>query len=348
MRSNVTSLSKFLSVLLVITVLSIVANATFGKYFENFLFQGNTIQATNTNGSIVLRPAGSGTVDYYGKGTVMGTSTTDIVANKSFTDSVNYFTDNSDSSKKLQFELSGITASTTRTVTMPDASGEMVLKNNSQVLSNKFFLAPNVQDYLIIGGAAADREVRFYDVTTNYVAVKAANPTANYTLTYPSAAPTSNGQVQTYSTAGIASFSTITTPWVAYTPTFVGAGTVTAVSVWSRRVGDSLQIRGNFTTGTVTATVATFTLGFNGTNSSVTLDTAKLPSTNSMVGNMMPTGGTGGYEFPILAVPANTGTLSFGISNAGTNGFTAQGGTGVFSSTSIHTLNNIQVPITGW
>jgi hypothetical protein len=65
------------------------------------------------------------------------------------------------------------------------------------------------------------------------------------------------------------------TDWVTYTPTITGFGTATNVSFKSRRVGDSLEVTGVFTSGTPTAVVATITLGHNGVNSNVTADSAK-------------------------------------------------------------------------
>lgn len=74
------------------------------------------------------------------------------------------------------------------------------------------------------------------------------------------------------------------TDWVPYTPTFTGFGTVTSIEFYSRRVGDSLQISGKFIAGTPTATEARISLGFNGGNSNVTVDSSKLPSGNQIVG----------------------------------------------------------------
>lgn len=60
-------------------------------------------------------------------GAIVGTTDTQVLTNKTFTDSTTYFQDESDTTKKLQFQLSGITASTTRTLTIPDASGTISL-----------------------------------------------------------------------------------------------------------------------------------------------------------------------------------------------------------------------------
>ncbi len=53
--------------------------------------------------------------------TLVGTDTTQTLTNKSLSDSTTYFVDNVDSTKKVQFQLSGITAGQTRTITFPDS-----------------------------------------------------------------------------------------------------------------------------------------------------------------------------------------------------------------------------------
>ena len=52
--------------------------------------------------------------------TLIGRATTDTLTNKSLSDSTTYIVDNGDISKKMQFEISGVTTSTTRTITMVD------------------------------------------------------------------------------------------------------------------------------------------------------------------------------------------------------------------------------------
>ena len=51
-------------------------------------------------------------------GSIVGTSDTQTLTNKTLTDSATYFQDNTDTTKKLQLQLSGITTSTTRTLTV--------------------------------------------------------------------------------------------------------------------------------------------------------------------------------------------------------------------------------------
>ena len=75
-------------------------------------------------------------------GTVVGTTDTQILTNKTFTDSTTYFQDNGDNTKKLQFELSGITTGTTRTLTVPDANTTIVGIDATQTLTNKTLTTP--------------------------------------------------------------------------------------------------------------------------------------------------------------------------------------------------------------
>jgi len=60
-------------------------------------------------------------------GDIVGTTDTQTLTNKTFTDSSTYFQDETDNTKKLQFQLSSISTSTTRVWTVPDADGEVSL-----------------------------------------------------------------------------------------------------------------------------------------------------------------------------------------------------------------------------
>ena len=68
---------------------------------------------------------------------LVGRATTDTLTNKTFTDSTTYFQDDGDNTKKFQFQLSGITASTTRTLTVPDANTTLVGTGTTDTFTNK-------------------------------------------------------------------------------------------------------------------------------------------------------------------------------------------------------------------
>ncbi|ANK73726.1 hypothetical protein FA04_14520 [Ensifer adhaerens] len=67
--------------------------------------------------------------------TLVGADTTQTLTNKTFTDNVTKFADNADATKLAQFECSGITTATTRTYTLPDASGTLALLGLAQAWS---------------------------------------------------------------------------------------------------------------------------------------------------------------------------------------------------------------------
>lgn len=58
--------------------------------------------------------------------TLVGTGVAQTLTNKSLSDSTTYFVDNADATKRLQFQLSGITTATTRTITAPDRNGVLM------------------------------------------------------------------------------------------------------------------------------------------------------------------------------------------------------------------------------
>jgi hypothetical protein len=65
-------------------------------------------------------------------------------------------------------------------------------------------------------------------------------------------------------------------PWTPYTPVFTGMGTVTLNSFLYRQVGDSIEVQGTVTTGTVTAVHGSMTLP-----NSYTINTAKISIANT-------------------------------------------------------------------
>lgn len=131
--------------------------------------------------------------------------------------------------------------------------------------------------------------------------------------------------------------------WQSYTPTTQGFGTVSSMSAWWRRSGDTLYVKATFATGTVAASEAQF-----GLPNSLTIDAAKMGATRTLVGvannNKASTtyfglgvNATGGDAF--VNIGAQTSTLA--IVGADQNGNV------VADTTSAFTLF-FSVPITGW
>jgi hypothetical protein len=142
-----------------------------------------------------------------------------------------------------------------------------------------------------------------------------------------------------------APFGPAMTDWVSYTPTLTGFGTATSINFRSRRIGDSLEIYGSFTAGTVTAVTAIATLGYNGGNSNVTIDSTKIQS--QIVGFAAQTGsGATFFHISTLAVPT-TSTINFGLQQSTTSEQTPANANSIASSGGAFQLYAM-LPIVGW
>jgi hypothetical protein len=141
-------------------------------------------------------------------------------------------------------------------------------------------------------------------------------------------------------------FQAVVTPWVAYTPTFTGFGTVTNINFLSRRVGETLHVRGKCTAGTTTATEGRITLGFNGVNGGITID----PTNNAsirIVGTWGSSGTAVGSAAPALLAEASVSYMTFGLTNGSNAALTKQNGSTVCGTGTDFVVDG-QFPITGW
>lgn len=134
------------------------------------------------------------------------------------------------------------------------------------------------------------------------------------------------------------------TPWVAYTPTFTGFGTASSISIWSKRIGDTLHIRGKFTSGTATAVEARMTLGFNGTNANVTSDATKVASIQ-MAGPAVVSLVAAWSLYSLIE--SNIGYITFGAQTSTVAGLTKQNGNGIAVNGTVMSVM-AEVPISGW
>lgn len=140
----------------------------------------------------------------------------------------------------------------------------------------------------------------------------------------------------------------IITPWVSYTPTFTGLGTVTYVSFRSRKVGSNLEIEGVATVGTTTATEARISMGFDGGNGNVNAAN-NYQISGSNLGN--PVGRkvdntNHAYNVVALCEPGLS-YLTFGALDSSNNGLTKYNGTDVFVPGQIISVN-ASIRIQGW
>ncbi len=138
------------------------------------------------------------------------------------------------------------------------------------------------------------------------------------------------------------------TDWVAYTPIFTGFGTVVNGGFYSRRVGDTLEIHGLFTCGTVTGVANKITMGFNGVSGNVTLDTTKVTG-NTILGNASRTiASTTYFGSTVLGGSVDLTAFQIGIQSSTLEGL----GGGRFGSAVANNSDAFEIvgsfPIVGW
>lgn len=131
--------------------------------------------------------------------------------------------------------------------------------------------------------------------------------------------------------------------WEEYTPTFNGMGTVSNSFMYYRRVGDSLEVRGRFVTGTVTASDAYFTIpsGINIDDTISVTSTVVGRGTRSVSGSNL-------NDFSIIHRSSQNTRLYIGALNQSAfNPFSNTAADGIMgSSESIAVFAT--VPIAGW
>lgn len=138
------------------------------------------------------------------------------------------------------------------------------------------------------------------------------------------------------------------TDWTAYTPTFTGFGTVSGVSVYSRRVGDSLEVWGTATCGTPTATTAQITLGYNGVNANVTTNSGKIGN-SQVVGGMGTNANASSNTFSFnTGAAGGTNFLYFGVQSASSSNAQGANGNALIANAGANISFYATVPILGW
>lgn len=114
----------------------------------------------------------------------------------------------------------------------------------------------------------------------------------------------------------------VISPWISYTPTFTGFGTVTVQNFRYRQVGDAIQINGRFTLGTTTATEARISLpsGFTSSSDYTTLHVSGVGAVNA------------NNQSVVALIEPSVSYLTVGVMNSTSAGLTKINGNGFASS----------------
>lgn len=134
------------------------------------------------------------------------------------------------------------------------------------------------------------------------------------------------------------------TPWMSYTPVFTAFGTVTNVNMFSRRVGDTLEVMGSFQAGSG-AGDCSFSLGHNGVEGGLEVSSTKFPDAISHVGTAVRNISAGTYFGAYTIAERAATSIKFSVQTSSVSGLTPVSGT---SFGSVRISVRASVPIQGW
>ena len=137
---------------------------------------------------------------------------------------------------------------------------------------------------------------------------------------------------------------TPSTDWTEFTPTTEGFGTISSAKFYKRRVGDSVQYMGWFTTGTCTATAAKIT------DTSVTFDKIGIDGDYTPIG-ILYKDGTSNIDWIINTYSNGSNkSLFFGIRNNGSaqDACQAVDGNAQFEDSTEYRFHTNFIPVAGW
>jgi hypothetical protein len=200
-----------------------------GTFADARISQSSVTQheAAITIGNLIGAPTGD----------VIGTSDIQTLTNKSLVDLSTFIVDQTDATKKLQFDAASITTATTRTLTAPDASDTIAVLDTQQSFSNKEFddatvlfvdtgddskkmkfdvsgvttattrtlTVPNVSDTIVTLAATQTLTNKFASSATNTIGANEIR-TTGASVVVDTAAPPTNGTFMLASSATAASW----------------------------------------------------------------------------------------------------------------------------------------------
>lgn len=104
---------------------------------------GTSLISTGTTRTYTFPDAVGGIITFADTATTLSNKTLDNTNTITVRDANLTIQDNVDTTKQMRFELTNISTATTRTLSVPDANGEIVLTNATQTLSNKTLTTTN-------------------------------------------------------------------------------------------------------------------------------------------------------------------------------------------------------------
>lgn len=135
-------------------------------------------------------------------------------------------------------------------------------------------------------------------------------------------------------------FAPAVSDWQAYTPTFTNFGTVSGIETYWRRVGDSVEVKGNFTTGTIVSGEARM-----GLPPGLVADSSKIPALE-LSGVHTRTNAMASASDQLLLIEPGVGYFTFGRES------TSLGGYGKLDASNFSNNEEIGVfgrcPVAGW